>query len=250
MTQSWRQLYEGDLQSIYALWLVPAFFMLYWLLSRPYGNSGVEPRAAPFLDVYAPLFAVQTVLDPFVTVPLVRWLSVEEPEATLLRSAFALIGDFRVYLLVFFVLEPQRGLRRAILRAIRWTIVAPILAVLGLAALQYRYGKMPSGTIAILHEVGVLSLMQLILVRVLPAATGLHRYEVGQYVGGLVRYVALYCALWASADLLIVRWGSDWGWAVRTVPSQLYYAFWVPYAYLTFFSPRFAPSRKPRRAVV
>jgi hypothetical protein len=248
MSPSWRQLYEGDLQSVYALWLVPAFFMLYWLLSRPLGSSGVEPRAARFLDVYAPLFAVQTVLDPFVTGPLARWLSIEEPDAALLKSASALIGDFRVYLLVFFVLEPQRGTRRAILRAIRWTIVAPTLAVLGVVALQYKFGKMPSGTLAILHEVGVFCLMQLILARVLPTATGLPRYEVAQYVGGLVRYVALYCALWASADLLIVRWASDWGWALRMVPNQLYYAFWIPYAYGTFFSPRFTPSRNPRRA--
>jgi hypothetical protein len=59
MLATWREFYQSDLQSVYALWLVPAFFMLYWLLSRPSSScGGVEPRATIFLDVYAPVSVV------------------------------------------------------------------------------------------------------------------------------------------------------------------------------------------------
>ena len=40
-------------------------------------------------------------------------------------------------------------------------------------------------------------------------------------------YVATYYALWALADVLILA-GLDAGWALRVVPNQLYYGFWVP----------------------
>jgi hypothetical protein len=59
MFATWREFYQSDLQSVYALWLVPAFFMPYWSLSRPSSSSGgVEPRATIFLDVFAPVFVV------------------------------------------------------------------------------------------------------------------------------------------------------------------------------------------------
>jgi hypothetical protein len=249
MFASWREFYESDLQSVYALWLVPAFFMLYWLLSRPYGRLGVEPRAASFLNVYAPLFAIETVIDPFVTGPLLRELSVEDPQAAFCRYAFVLIGDFRVYLLVLFVLDPQRGARHAIVRAVRWTLVAPIAASAAQLALRSRYGLLPPETMGLLHETGFFLLMLFFLARIVPRATDLRRFEVRQYVGALVRFVALYQALWAGADLLIVRFGVDWGWALRSVPNQLYYAFWVPYAYLSFFSPQYAVANVPARGV-
>jgi hypothetical protein len=75
--------------------------------------------------------------------------------------------------------------------------------------------------------------------RVLPGL-GLRRFEAHQYLRALLRYVELYYALWATADLLIVSRVLDWGWALRVIPNQLYYAFWVPFAYLSFFSPRYA----------
>ena len=210
MFATWREFYQSDLQSVYALWLVPAFFMLYWLLSRPSGSGGVESRAVPFLNVYAPVFAIETVLDPYLTGPLLRWLSVEEPDITLWQWVFALVGGFRAYLLVFYVLDPLRGTQRAISRAASWTLLTLIIAAAGYALLQSRHGALPSGAIRILYEAGSFFLMQIILARILPVATDLHHFEVRQYVAGLVRYVALYYALWAIADLLIVGWEVDW----------------------------------------
>jgi hypothetical protein len=45
--------------------------------------------------------------------------------------------------------------------------------------------------------------------------------------------VAVYYALWATADLLIRYGGIDAGWLLRALPNQLYYAFWIPFAYAT-----------------
>jgi hypothetical protein len=44
-------------------------------------------------------------------------------------------------------------------------------------------------------------------------------------------YVVAYYALWASADVLILA-GVDFGWGLRVLPNQLYYSFFVPFAYL------------------
>ena len=96
MYRTWADFYQSDAQSVYALWIAPAFFLLYWLLSRPYKRVGVEPRAAWFLNVYAPLFTIESVADPYVTGPLLRHFGIEGDAATACKVAFVLIGDFRV----------------------------------------------------------------------------------------------------------------------------------------------------------
>lgn len=58
------------------------------------------------------------------------------------------------------------------------------------------------------------------------------------YLRSIFGYSAAYYALWLGADLVIVVAGLDLGWALRVVPNQLYYAFWVPFAYWRFFSVR------------
>ena len=53
-------------------------------------------------------------------------------------------------------------------------------------------------------------------------------------------YAASYYLLWLTADLLILLGGFDAGWALRIVPNQLYYSFFVPLAWWRFYSPAFA----------
>ena len=54
------------------------------------------------------------------------------------------------------------------------------------------------------------------------------------YLRGICAYVAAYYAIWAGSDLLILLGGLDFGWATRAVANQLYYAFFVPFAWLRF----------------
>jgi hypothetical protein len=245
MYRTWADFYQSDAQSVYALWIAPAFFLLYWLLSRPYKRIGVEPRAAWFLNVYAPLFMIESVADPYVTGPLLRHFGIEGDAATACMVAFVLIGDFRVYLLLFYVMTPERGAIAAFLRAAAWTMVVPLFAVGALYGLKARYGELPAQSVWILYELGFVAMALFLDLVVIPARLDRRRFEVHQYLRALVRYVALYYALWATADLLIVRRGADWAWALRVIPNQLYYAFWVPFAYLSFFSPRYAATSRP-----
>ena len=60
----------------------------------------------------------------------------------------------------------------------------------------------------------------------IPAATS-------QGLKRILSFVASYYLLWATADVLILGWGLDLGWAVRMLPNQLYYAFFVPFVWWT-----------------
>ena len=245
MYWNWADFYQSDTQAVYGLWIAPAFFLLYWLLSRPANRSGVEPRATSFMNVYAPLFTIMAVVDPYVTGPLLRRLGIEGDAATYWLVPFVLIGDFRVFLLLFYVMAPERGVWRAIGRAAMWTLVVPIVALGSLYGLQTRYGALPAQSIWILYEVGFLAVALFLDLVHLPAQVDLRRrFEVHQYLRALVRYVALYYALWAAADLLVLLRDADWAWALRIIPNQLYYGFWVPFAYLRFFSPRYSSIKR------
>ena len=243
MAGSWADFYQSDLQSVYAAWVAPTFFLVYWLLSRPVRRPGVESRAASFMNVYAPIFAIETLVDPLATGPLLRWLALDERAATYFMVPFVLLGDFRVYLLIFYVIAPERGVGSALRRAARWTLLVPIVAVGVTSWLAAGRGPLPSQTIWIAYESAFFAVMMFFELRVVPKGVGLRRFEVRQYLGALVRYVALYYALWVAADLLIVLRGWDWAWALRVIPNQLYYALWIPFAYLSFYSPRYAATR-------
>jgi len=248
MFSTWKEFYQSDLQSVYALWLVPLVFLVYWLLSRPSGDRAVEPRAISFLNVYAPLFVVETVLDPYATGPLARWMGLEEPLATYWMVPFVLLGDFRVYLLVFFLMAPERGVSSAIVRAAGWTLVVPIFALSVMRFLSERYDALPPQTIWIVYESAFFAVAMFLALTLIPSRLDRHRYELLEYLQALTRYVALYYALWAISDLLIVRGGYDFGWGLRAVANQLYYSFWVPAAYFWFFSARYAVTRSPVHA--
>lgn len=247
MTGTWKDFYQGDLQSLYALWVVPVAFLVYWLLGRPSGRPGVEPRAAAFMNVYAPILTIETMLDPYATGPLLRALRIEEPLSTAVMLLFVLLGDFRVYLPMLYVLAPDRGVVSAIVRAAGWTLVVPALSWAAYGALRAYVAPraLPAQTIWIVYELAFVAVISWFAARVLPARLGLRRFEVHEYLRALARYVTLYYFLWASADLLIVVGRFDFGWAVRIVPNQLYYALWIPFAYGSFFSPRYAPTRMP-----
>ena len=47
-------------------------------------------------------------------------------------------------------------------------------------------------------------------------------------------YVILYYALWAGCDALWMTTSLDAAWLLRAIPNQLYYAFFVPFAWLAW----------------
>jgi hypothetical protein len=239
---TWKDLYDGDVQGVYALIAVPVLFLIYRMLRGRPSGGGALPAAARFVDGYAVVFAIQTILDPVVTGPLARALGISQGVGgTVLLVLFVLLGDFRVYLLVFGVLAIAAGRRwtDGLGVAAAWTTAVPIVAYAANAALHAAVPGLDATSIWPIYEtlfaaVALTLRARLVPARVPPAQPGLRSY----LRDGLL-YVAIYYASWAFADLLIQVGGFDVGWLVRVLPNQLYYALWVPAAFFAFFAPRY-----------
>ncbi len=232
---SFRDLYQSDAQSVYAVWIVPLLFLA-WLLLTPTGRTGASSawreRDAGFLRLYAILFALETVLDPFATGPFLRATGQQDTAVgTGVLFLFVLLGDFRVFLLLFRMARPERPLGASLSSAVAWTFVVPVATWVVNTALHALRPGLPSQTIWLVYELFFLAMaLWLRGVRV-PSEVGPNdpvRLRALQSVAG---YVAVYYALWALADVLILVFGLDAGWLLRVVPNQLYYAFWLPFVW-------------------
>ena len=234
--ESWRDVYHHDLQAAYAP-LVAPFLFLIWRALKGAPAGGVVPAAARFVDAYAIFFAVETMLDPIATGPLVRALGLADGwGGTVVLLTFVLLGDFRVFLLVFAVAALASGQSwHALLgRAAAWTLVVPIAAY----AIRGAIGAavpLPANAIWLVYELGFFAMALYLRERWVPGALA----EVRVYLRAVTAYVAAYYALWAISDLLIQVAGVDAGWALRIIPNQLYYGFWIPFVLLRFFAPRY-----------
>lgn len=231
---SWAALYASDLQSVYAPWIVPLAFLAWAASRRPDPASTIEPARARFVRLWAIVFAVETIVDPFATGPLARSLGIAGSSAgTALMVAFVLLGDFRVFLLVLGVSSGARSSPSVALESAAWTLVVPVAAAVTVAILDQVVPGLPGQTVWLVYECYFAALAVYVATRILPARTS---GPVLAYSSAILAYVTVYYALWATADVLILIGGLDAGWALRILPNQLYYSFFVPFAYFLFFS--------------
>ena len=84
-----------------------------------------------------------------------------------------------------------------------------------------------------IHELAFLALALWLRGSRLPALAAPEPAGHRAYLRRALAYVAAYYALWAAADVLILL-SVELGWLLRIVPNQLYYAFWVPFAFFAF----------------
>lgn len=247
---AWSAVYATDLQGCWALLPVPALYLAARALGwRPRG-SGVLPSGAQFVDVYAVAFAIETLIDPLVTGPLLRSYGyADTPLATTVMVGFVLLGDFRVYLLVFALLAVAQGRRwgSAVPVSAAWTMVVPLVAYPLATAVRAAWPAADPNTIWLVYEVSF-ALLAWILRGVLPRRVAAEQPALRAYLGAVLTYVTVYYALWATADALIQLAGVDLGWLLRIVPNQLYYAFWIPFVVWRFFAPRYAATRASHQA--
>lgn len=255
---TWHDLYRSDLQGAVAVVVAPLLFLLYLAWSERPAGGGVVPAAARFVEAWAGTFAVLTIVDPLVTGPLMRALGLADaPIATVVMVAFVLLGDFRVYLLVFTLMthagtghdarvaDPVSATRdalrrvppRAALAAAAATLVVPLVAVASEAVVRARMASPPAQSVWLAYELAFLAVALVLRHWGVPARVPGTEPRLRNYLRRVLAYVAAYYALWAAADVLIMT-GIDLGWALRIVPNQLYYAFWVPFAYFAFFARR------------
>jgi hypothetical protein len=237
---TWQAFYASDLQGVYAPLVVPILFLLYRAVrGRPAG--GRLSAAAGFVDRYAIVFALETIVDPIATGPLARLLGIAEGVGgTALMLLFVLLGDFRVYLLVFAVIAIAAGRRwtSAVGGAAAWTFVVPIAAYGIDAGLRTVVARPDPNSIWLVYELLFVGVALALRARLVPARVSPAQPAVRAFLRAALLYAALYYGLWALADALIQIGGSDVGWLLRIVPNQLYYALWVPAVYFAFFSER------------
>ena len=219
MTNQWEIFYRSDWMALYSLWVIPALFLLWAPWAGP--GRGARSRGGRFVHFWALIFAVETLLDPFATGPMVAGAS--ENVATGVSLLFVLLGDFRVLVLAFYLVATDAGLGRNALRALGFTVAVPVTAWASFNVLEAFLGPLSQQVLWLCHE----------LLFVWLALWLRAECRGDRQLSEMLAYVALYYALWASSDLLILA-KVDAGWLLRILPNQLYYAFFVPYVYVTF----------------
>jgi hypothetical protein len=227
--ESWRAFYQSDLQSVWSQLPVPAALLVYLLLSSRARAAG-EGSFESFLRGWAVLFATLTMLDPLVGGPLLRAIGATPAVATAVVLAFVLLGDFRVYWLVFaFALrDARRGARLA-------AAATPVVALLAYASdgVWDRLAPDASGQrLWLIHELLFTGVSIWLWARWLPARV--QDPVMLRFLRRVCGYVTLYYALWAACDAFWMATSRDIVWLLRAVPNQLYYALFVPFVWFAY----------------
>ncbi len=246
---SWHAVYYNELQNVYALLVVPIAFLA-WRAAAPMAfDRACVPEAARFVSGATLLFAVATMIDPISTGKIAQQDGIEGTfAATVIVFFFVLFGDFRVLLLAIGVACPERDLRENLGWAAGVTLVVPVFAGVTYTILGLLVEDLHGQVLWMLYEAGFFGLCVALSRRWIPRTLGDDVAATAKvaYLRALFGYSAAYYVLWFGADVLIVVGELDLGWAVRIVPNQLYYAFWVPFAYWRFFTLPAAPGNAAR----
>ena len=230
-----QNIYKSEWQGTWALWIVPVGFLIYLLLSTTEKDrrASTQPISA-FLGGWMLFWTLETLADSFATGPLSRWLGWQgTPAGTGVMLCFVLLGDLRVFQLVFRIGRPEDSFARALRRAIQWTLLVPIVAYGSDQALRLWQPALPGQVLWLIYELCFFA-VALYLRNVWIGAQATGSADANQKrLRSVLSFVAGYYLLWATADMLILGLGLDFGWAVRIVPNQLYYAFFVPFVWWT-----------------
>ncbi len=235
---SWHDVYYGELQSLYALIVIPLGFLAWRMAAGVDLSRAAASTTARFVSGLTLFFAIETMIDPVATGPLLKIDFFADSKASILIPfVFVLLGDLRVLLLAIGVAQPDRTLRHHLAWALRTALIVPLVAGVGFALAGWIWPDLHSQVLWMIYEFGFLVLC-IFLARVwLPRNVPGESPTLG-FLKTVFGYSAAYYALWLFADVLIVVADLDLGWAIRIVPNQLYYAIWAPFVYWRFFGLR------------
>lgn len=235
---SWHDAYYSPLQNLWSLLVVPIAFLAYRLAAPTPRARAVVPQAAGLVAWSTTLFALETILDPIATGPLAQSEALRDGlAATLIPFCFVYLGDLRVLFVAFAVGAPDAGLGAILRRAAGAALIVPLATGILYGTLRAAIPGLSGQWLWMIYEAGFLALC-LFAGRVVltPERESDRNPESLAFLRALFGYSTAYYALWLAADVVIVVGGLDLGWAIRMVPNQLYYAFWVPFVYFRFFS--------------
>jgi hypothetical protein len=233
---TWHNVYYSELQSLYALLVVPIAFLAYRLAAPSENDRAEVPAAARFVSGLTLFFAFETMIDPISTGPLLKLNILRDSHAaTAIPFIFVLLGDLRVLLLAVGVARPEHTLSQNLRWAFGMSLIVPIAAGSLYAMAGWLWPDIHGQVLWMLYEFGFLALC-IYLARVWVPANASHDPNTVTFLRSVFGYSAAYYLLWWLADVLIVVAEMDIGWAIRIVPNQLYYAFWAPFVYWRFFS--------------
>jgi len=248
--ETWQAFYASDLQSLWSLLPVSLATLAALLAGVGPRSGGAVPAQAPLVRRWALLFAAVSLADALTTTLGMRALGWGDTRAALaVVIGFVLIGDFRVFLLLFALGDGSvRRLRDVAPRAAAWTLLVPVSAISVAGVIRLVTGKVETVTIWLLYEVFFLALAVALRQVFVPQAMDPEPAARRAWLRAVLGFVALYYALWASADVLSAWLGLDLGWALRAIPNQLYYSFFVPFVWLSFFARRYAAASASAQA--
>ncbi len=231
--ESWEAVYTSNGQALWSLWLAPLAFLLFRARHGPL-RGGVVPSAARFVDLYCLIFAIETLIDPLCTTVAVKALGwADTAAATGTGLLFVLLGDWRVFVLVLGLSEPRGQWLSVAFRAALLTALVPVGAfALSSAAQAWIGAPLQARWLWLAHETLFVALALLLRGFWVPRATRGDTAR-SRFLRAILAYAAIYYAFWATADVIILA-GIDAGFAVRILPNQLYYSFWVPFVWWRF----------------
>ena len=231
--ENFEAFYASALQSPWLLLVGPVAFLLWRAVARAPG-PGAAPAHAGFVAAWCIGFAIETIVDPLSTGPLVRALGLTGLAAQVVMLLFVLLGDLRIWWLVFHLAAPGPA---ALGRALLPTVAIPVFAYALTALAGALAGDIAGQWLWLAHEATYCAAALWLRARWLP--TRVHDAATRELLAAVLLYSAVYYALWATADVLILA-GLDFGWAVRVIPNQLYYAWTVPFVWWRCFAARYA----------
>lgn len=201
--------YASPIQHPGLLWLAAGLALAYCLTRR----AGSVRR-------YCLLLGALSLADAWLTTRPVPGIGLlpEDGQARL-QLLFVLAGDFR-FLLLALCATATGGIEltaQGLLRAAGLTLIVPLASAGVVAALPDR---LPGARVLFLVYELMFAALTLALLRWLP------QLRRARWVRDVARFVVLYYALWALADLAILALPeplSDLGFALRVVPNVLYY---------------------------
>ena len=228
----WRLFYQSDLQGVYGLLVVPALFLAYLAFAPGVRRAAGASRDAHFVWLYSVVFCIETLLDPIATGPVLELLDLGSGAASAVMVCFVILGDLRVFLLVFQLLDPERRVGRSLAFAALASLFVPIVAYSGNALVEWFRPELTGQRLWLIYELSFLAVALFLRNTLVPRRASDPR--LGRFLRACLTYVAAYYALWASADVLILFAKLDAGWLLRVLPNQLYYAFWIPFVWMSF----------------